>query len=422
MFIFVGKDLTMQRLILSLFLLTAFIQLNAQQNHFIYIQTENKQPFYVKLDKQVYSSTTSGYLIISRLHNGSYNFEIGFPKSEWPAQHITCILDNKDVGYLLKDFGDKGWGLFNLQSAEIIMAEKGSNSHTGTSESRADDFSNMLSKVVNDPAIRQAYPVKDEPKVIREAIQPVPVIKDESIKTEPAINITPVKSVEPEVPVIKRYSINQDDAGVELVYVDVINGKVDTINILIPIEKIPVKLMNEKPTTIIPPDIKKEAPVKPEVKTSNEKFLDIEVPGTVKESEVKKAVEVGGIEKKEVQIVQEVKVRDSLAAPVKARRVLSNSNCKNNSTEEDFLKLRKKMASENNEDAMIGVAKKFFKLKCYTTDQVKNLSVLFLKDAGKYTFFDAIYPYVSDASIFSVLENQLTEAYYISRFRAMLIH
>ncbi|MGC4102220.1 hypothetical protein [Ferruginibacter sp.] len=32
--------------------LLLFIRLNAQQSHFIYLQTENKQPFYVKLDKK----------------------------------------------------------------------------------------------------------------------------------------------------------------------------------------------------------------------------------------------------------------------------------------------------------------------------------------------------------------------------------
>ena len=28
------------------------LHLSAQQNHFIYVQTENKQPFYIKLDKR----------------------------------------------------------------------------------------------------------------------------------------------------------------------------------------------------------------------------------------------------------------------------------------------------------------------------------------------------------------------------------
>ena len=53
----------------------------------------------------------------------------------------------------------------------------------------------------------------------------------------------------------------------------------------------------------------------------------------------------------------------------------------------------KKMASENNPEDMIKVAKKYFKVKCYGTEQIKDLSYLFLTDKGKYMFFDAAYPF-----------------------------
>ena len=78
------------------------------------------------------------------------------------------------------------------------------------------------------------------------------------------------------------------------------------------------------------------------------------------------------------------------------------------------------MAGENNEDDMIKVAKKVFKGKCFTTAYIRNLSTLFLNDGGKYNFFDAAYPYVSDTGVFSTLENQLFDAYYVKRFKAMI--
>ena len=71
-----------------------------------------------------------------------------------------------------------------------------------------------------------------------------------------------------------------------------------------------------------------------------------------------------------------------------------NSDCKAVASDDDFLKLRKKMAAEDNDDDMITLAKKVFKAKCFTVEQVKNLSVLFLKDAGRYAFFDMTYPFV----------------------------
>ena len=70
--------------------------------------------------------------------------------------------------------------------------------------------------------------------------------------------------------------------------------------------------------------------------------------------------------------------------------------------------------------SMLTEAKKYFKTKCFTTGQVKNLGLLFLNDEGKYKFFDLAYAYVTDIDKFSVLQNELKEEYYINRFKAML--
>jgi hypothetical protein len=119
---------------------------------------------------------------------------------------------------------------------------------------------------------------------------------------------------------------------------------------------------------------------------------------------------------------------DSLPAVVKEDKMeflpsksgVINSNCRVYATEDDFLKLRKKMAAENNDDNMIKVAKKVFKIKCFTTQHVKDLGNLFLKDEGKYNFFDAAYPYVSDSNVFYTLQNQFSDEYYLKRFKAMI--
>ena len=81
-----------------LLLLLFSLASSAQQNRFIYIQTENKKPFYVKLDKKIFSSSNSGYVIIPKLVDGTYNLSIGFPKNESPVQNIQCTLDKQDAG------------------------------------------------------------------------------------------------------------------------------------------------------------------------------------------------------------------------------------------------------------------------------------------------------------------------------------
>ncbi len=80
-----------------------------------------------------------------------------------------------------------------------------------------------------------------------------------------------------------------------------------------------------------------------------------------------------------------------------------NSDCKAFADNEDFLKLRKKMASESSNEDMIKVAKKYFRSKCYSTAQIKDLSYLFLTDEGKYMFFDAAYAHTSDSDQYAML-------------------
>jgi hypothetical protein len=111
---------------------------------------------------------------------------------------------------------------------------------------------------------------------------------------------------------------------------------------------------------------------------------------------------------------------DQVVLPEVVKSSTANSDCKVFADNEDFLKLRKKMASENSDDNMIKVAKKAFHSKCFSTEQVKNLSFLFLTNEGKYRFFDGAYAFVSDSNQYIILQSQLTDSYYINRFRAMI--
>ncbi len=97
-----------------------------------------------------------------------------------------------------------------------------------------------------------------------------------------------------------------------------------------------------------------------------------------------------------------------------------NSDCKAFADNEDFLRLRKKMASESSNDNMIKIAKRAFHSKCFSTEQIKNLSFLFLTSEGKYKFFDEAYAFASDSDQYYTLQSQLTDSYYSNRFKAML--
>ena len=171
-------------LIFPFFCLLIFHNIQAQQNHFIYLQTENKKPFYLKLSNEVYSSSLTGYLIVSKLKMGVYAFTIGFPKNEWPEQLIQCSVEDKDYGFLVKHFENNRWGFFNLQTQNILMCEEVEKIQAPPAESKTDVFSNMLSAVVNDPSIKE----KDLVKIIEK--KPIGNIVSQS----PNVQISPLQN------------------------------------------------------------------------------------------------------------------------------------------------------------------------------------------------------------------------------------
>ena len=147
----------MNKLLITCFVLlltisTAF----TQRTYFVYLQTESEQPFYVKLNEKVISSTSSGYVILSRLRDSAYDFTLGFPGNQWPEQKFTVGVAKKDHGYLVKNFGEKGWGLFNLQTLAIQMSGVKNEKIPATSSAgEVNAFTDLLSKAANDSTIRQ---------------------------------------------------------------------------------------------------------------------------------------------------------------------------------------------------------------------------------------------------------------------------
>lgn len=442
-----------RRLVLSVVLLFSCFVMQAQQNHFIYLQTENRQPFYVKMGKVIYNSTVSGYLIISKLKEGNYDFLIGFVNAEKGEQEFRCTVARQDVGYILRQFGEKGWGLFNLQTLQVTMAgvkENNKENVPNNTTVKTDDFSQMLSTVVNDPAIK--YEQKELPA---EKVKPDAAVSEAEKGTAPAdkkmdavfekpIDISPVeKLIDPaetaknKPGIVKRSSVSDKD-GLNLIYLDSSDGqKVDTITMLIPLddqdETIPAKqaeaversLEKEETTPAIADKSNKVATIEEDV--TNEETAKPVVASINREEVLKTNPEQ---DKKFLNIdlpVNATEKKDSVQEPGKPQNsavtgliVSSNTSCNAYGNESDFLRLRKKMAAAGTEDDMLKVAKKAFKSKCYSTEQVKNLGVLFLDDAGRYNFFDLAYPHVYDLNNFSQLREQVKDEYYKKRFDAML--
>jgi hypothetical protein len=233
------------------------------------------------------------------------------------------------------------------------------------------------SKIDNPVNKEQGQESKNTAKMKEDSIAAAKAKEDELLKQEELrkqdsiekAKTQAVTEVEYKRSVVKLKSESSTTTGIGLVFLDISDQATDTIRLL------------------IPPDVKKTTPI--QTSQEEKKFLDI--PPV-----------------------------DAVGKETVSKETIKNNNCKSVAAEDDFFKLRKKMAAQNNDDAMISEAKKSFKKKCFSTTQVRNLSALFLTDESKYKFFDAAYQYVSDLENFSTLQSALKDEYFINRFKAMI--
>ena len=65
----------------------------------------------------------------------------------------------------------------------------------------------------------------------------------------------------------------------------------------------------------------------------------------------------------------------------------------------------------------MALALRSFRESCFSTEQIRNLLMVFGREEGRFKLLDAAYPYVSDPSKFTELESVLKDSYFIYRFR-----
>ncbi len=284
--------------VLSFCLLLISITAAAQDFLFIYIQTENQTPFYIKMNQQSISSSSSGYIIIPRLTTGAYKIEIGFPQSEQQRFNVIINLSENDAGYIMKTDVDHTWYMAELLTKKAVRTEMYfPDVNQWEIKKSKDEFARVLSEVVNDSTI----------------------------------TITKIKKT-----IVEAYIKTLE------------NRSPDTVTVL-----------------------KRE--------------------------------------------------RDNTAA-LKTVKQLPEAQCKNIATNTVFLKLFKQMQGQKKETDKRALASKAFAGNCFKTRQIKDLGLLFVTEAERYRFYVSAFRHVSDRENFATLEDQLTNDYYINRFKAMLHH
>lgn len=523
---------TMKRFLFLVLASCVVTMAQAQRVYFMYLQSENAAPFFVKMGDKVYSSTGAGYVILSSLKDSTYAFSVGFPGAKATETRFNVTINQADRGFLLKHFED-GLALFDLQTLGVIKALAiGGVPDNMQVVARNDAFTKALSEAADDesllyttvaikreepkkepkadpapeprtdvaverklepksdmvavvdtgatkagaekPVVETAKaeekPLKEEPKgdtpVATAPAKPEEVKKEEVKAEETKTGVAKVEDVkkdtiasQPQQPLeagvqpqepkkkepvaepvaeykrslVSKRSESSTTEGFGLVFFDQHTEGVDTIRLLIPNPKKPFV---EEAVAKEAPAPKVEEPAKEDLQAKAEnKEVPVKPEETAKADEAKKSE----AQKEEVSAVADPGKADDtdkrtrrktfkemLAEQFKAPQQaapevkVENSACTALASEKDFLKVRKNMAAESNDEAMIEEAKVYFRSRCFSTEQIRNLSSLFLTSAAKYQFYDAAYKYVTDPSAFPSLESEIKDPYYLKRFKALI--
>lgn len=210
-----GK-ITGLRLVFLLLTVLAFGAAEAQQARYIYIQSENNQPYYVRLNGTTFSSSASGYLLIPQLSSGDYTIQLGFPRTN--AEYgFHFQLGQEDRGFSLKLGVDNSWSLFDMVSFNSIKGSLVTSkpAEQATAESKAPE-----QKV---PEQKAADPKVTEPKTVVETRQPVVTPAAATTEKKPSLNS-----------LIRKIYEKAGNDGVDLVYVVSNGNKADTVVLFVP--------------------------------------------------------------------------------------------------------------------------------------------------------------------------------------------
>jgi hypothetical protein len=456
----------MKRLFLFILSFSICALVSAQKIYFIYLESENNLPFYVRMGDKVYSSSASGYLVLPDLIDSSYILFVGVPSNQAKEAKFEINIKASDQGFIIKN-NTNSLRLSNLQTLDAIDPLQSQAQGNVTYQAQSNAFTSLLAKAAGDssllfiPIFAKAEPPKKESKKEIAVANEPEIKKAEEIKSK----AEDVQSVAEEtknktgdttsVANVTANKILTDSVAAKPTQVEIADaGKHDEIHEQ-KNDTSQLKNVTDRGAVVQQPEEYKRSIIKKYSESSTSEgfglvFFDNygEFVDTVRLliPNVKLILSDNSASQKDDKVFLEVKKDSAQQAVSKAtdttvakKEIASNpkaektdidqntsmtgkpqTSCTDQATDNDFFKLRKNMAAKETDEAMVDEAKKFFKSKCYTTGQIKYLSALFLTSAGKYQFFDAAYMHVSDQEKFASLQSEIKDDYYLKRFKALI--
>lgn len=443
---------TMKKALLLALVLCAGVALRAQKLYYIFIESDTRAPFYVKMGDKVFSAAGTGYLILPKLKDSVYNFRLGPSANEGELQ-FSVPVRQKDRGFLLKQFLE-GWGLFDLQTMQVLMPENKSGGLSATSRVRNDHFTALLALAADDTTLfYQAIPasaVAVKPSAAE--APPIAAAKTAVVTTPvetPAVVAASTTETEKNAAVKDSIAAPEHTAVVSAAAPDTVVSEPKMV--VAPVAAVVAEARNavdsvSKKTTVTEQPSNTEATV-PVSEVADAAPADTTAAAPYQKSKVMRRAESstvdgfgltfwdhvdGKVDTIKIFIAnQKFQFADpevSVAAPksdagtsaaVSTAAVAAPTACSNMASEKEFFRLRRNLVTYDAEPEMAAAARNAFKKNCYTTEQIRNLCALFLTQEGKWLFLEAAYPHVSDKTQFLALQSELREEPYLGRFKAL---
>jgi len=348
----------------------------AQNYHFIYLQSANRQSYSVHINQQDWTSTSGGYLIIPKLMPGTHQMQLQWQQDPNLILNFAIPVTDQDAGFSITKSETGNWQLNGLSNELVIAA------NMPVAETALPVQEEKVARSVTAVATQTNTPNKD-------SVVQVVNNKSSNIAEQMNTGIMPpavkTASKQQKIPASNRSSSvsktfeKMGVQGLDQIYIDKSQSKADTIAVFIPLKQAP--RAEVQPTTTVVT----ETPV-----------------------ETKPAAQIAA--PKPADTTNHTPVSETVNNPTPSCIPASK---------EDFNKTRIDMASSNTDAAMIEAAKKAFEKNCYSVEQIKNLGILFLSQQNRLQFFAAAKKHLLDADNFHSLINQLIDPNIIEQFKAL---
>lgn len=360
--------------ILFLFVLLFGHISNLFAQHYVFIEAEGQQPFYLKKNGETYSSTGTGFVILSKLNTKDIEFIIGFPNNLFPEVAFKVNGLVKDRGFFLKQTDGKGWVLVDRSNAELISGGLVAAKTTSTSAPSSIGFAELLVDVTGDKTL-----------VDRSSLITAPALKpatdNAKSKTTSSLNKSQAGPKQTNKPTglgtIRSYIQSDDNLALKITYFEK-GAKDNWDTIYVEIEKM----------------LEKVAP-SPVIKTDLNDGAVVNVASQDKESNNVIAASVS-----------DLNPPADCVNPIALPR--------------DIRELQRRISRASTFDAQIDIAIKALSEKCYTTKQIKELGTSFWDEQNRLTFFTRAIKWVVDPALYGELEKSFLQEGSIKAFREMM--